>query len=152
VIDSLKPLPWCDFNQGLDPRLLTDHHAERFTELLCPTIRLSFDSMAVEGAFHRAYEVLRKHGIPKRSIRVYVLIGFQDTPEEALYRLREVQKLGVRPNPMRYQPLDVRERNDYVAPGWTNRKLKDYMRYWSNLRYFGTVPFEEYQYQYAKAE
>jgi hypothetical protein len=145
AIDKLNPLNNVDFNQGLDSRLLTDYHAERLAELNLRVARLAWDDTAYEAQFMSAYERLRKAGIPASIIRVYVLIGFNDTPEDALYRLQTVKNLGSWPNPMRYQPLDVRRRNGYVAPEWTERQLRDYMRYWSRLRWLEHIPFEEYR-------
>jgi hypothetical protein len=149
VIDSLKSLKWCDFNQGLDARLMTQYHAERLAELNNPTCRLAFDSVDYEPSFLRAFSLLRDAGIPKKNIRTYVLIGFRDTPDDALYRLNLVRSLGVLPNPMRYQPINAKYRNEYVGAHWTHRELDRYMSYWQNLRYTGSVPFEEYSRRYA---
>lgn len=144
VIDRLKPLKQVDFNQGLDARLLTKSHATRLAELDCRP-RLAFDSTHYESAFMRAHETLRTAGFPARSIRVYVLLGFDDTPEDALYRLQTVRKLSADPNPMRYNPLDTLRRDSYVSDNWTDVELRRYMRYWSHLRYFGGIPFEEFR-------
>ena len=144
VIDSMLQLEWCDFNQGLDARLLTDYHAQRFTELREPTIRLAFDSTKYESSFIEAVERLKKAGLPNRCIKVYVLMGFDDTPEDALYRLGYIWSMGIKPNPMRYQPINTIKKNDYVHPAWTHRELDRYMSYWSNLRYTASVPFDEY--------
>lgn len=144
VIDRLKPVPCIDFNQGLDARLLTKHHATRLAELDTKCIRLAWDNSRQEDTFLSAYQTLRQAGFPPNRIRVYVLIGFNDTPDDALYRLKAVQTLGSLPNPMRYQPLDSMQRNQYVAPNWTHRQLIRFTRYWSNLRYVGHVPFEEF--------
>ena len=144
VIDRLKPVSSIDFQQGLDARLLTDYHANRLAELDC-LIRLAFDNVAYESAFMTAFERLRRAGIPKSRIRSYVIVGFQDTPEDALYRLTAVAKLGIDPNPTRYNPLDTLVRDSYVAPGWTDRELTRYVRYWANLRYFRAVPFEVFR-------
>jgi len=144
VIDKLKPLPGVDFNQGLDARLLTQYHADRLAELDCMT-RLAFDHVNDEETLQAAYEKLRRAKIPKKRIRVYVLIGYHDTPEDALYRLQVVAKLGIDPNPMRYNPLDTMRRDSYVGPGWTDRELARYVRYWANLRWFRAVPFENFR-------
>jgi len=149
VVDRLKPLSGIDFNQGLDARLLTDYHAGRLAELDCMA-RLAFDSVGYETDFMRAFELLRSAGFPKFRVRAYVLIGFQDTPADALYRLRTVAELGIDPNPMRYQALDALEKNSYVGEHWTHSELGRYMRYWSNLRYLRGVPFEEYDGQKRK--
>lgn len=143
VIDRLKPFSGVDFNQGLDARLLTDYHAGRLAELDCK-VRLAFDSVGYESSFICAYSQLRRAGFPKRRIGVYVLIGFRDTPEDALYRLRTVQQLGSDPNPMRYQALNALQKNSYVGSNWTHSELSRYMRYWSNLRHNRAVPFEDW--------
>jgi len=143
VIDRLKPLSRIDFNQGLDARLLTKHHAERLAELDC-MVRLAWDHIDTGNAFMAAYERLRRAGIPKRRIRVYVLIGYEDTPDDAWFRLRTVMNMGIMPNPMRYNPLNALVRDAYVAPAWSDRLLTETMRYWANLRFTQGVPFSEW--------
>lgn len=145
VIDRLKTLSWCDFNQGLDARLLTKHHADRLSELPDPVIRLAFDNIRDEQAVADAIGRLRAAGIPKRCIRCYVLIGFCDTREDAHYRLEWLRSRGYKPNPMRYQPLDARIKNEHVIEGWSHGELDRFMSYWANLRFTGGVPFAEYR-------
>lgn len=144
VIDSLKGVGGVDFNQGLDARLLTPHHAERLAELDLACVRLAWDHTSEEPSFRAAFDLLRAARIPASMIRVYVLIGWHDTPADALYRLRAVRDCGALPNPMRYQPLDSCTKNQYVGPAWTKRELTRYMRYWSNLIHLRGVPFAEF--------
>ncbi len=145
VIYRLKALEWCDFNQGLDSRLMTQERADMLAGLRNPIIRLAFDGVGYEHHFLSAFYELRNAGIPKKNIRAYVLIGYKDNPEDALYRLRLVKGLGITPNPMRYQPINAKRRNECVAAEWTHKELDRYMSYWQNLRYVGGVPFEEYK-------
>ena len=145
VINKLKLLNWCDFNQGLDSRLLTKYHAQRLTELNNPMIRLSFDNIKIEKYFLNAYQLLRNAKITKNKIRVYVLIGFNDTPEDALYRLELIRSLKIKPNPMRYQPIDTLKKNAFVHKNWTNKQLVKYMRYWQNLRIVSSIPFKDFK-------
>lgn len=145
VIDSLKPLTNVDFNQGLDARHMTKHHATRLAELDCK-VRLAFDHVSNETHLARAFELIRKAGFPKKRISVYVLIGYRDNLENALYRLNFVRHtLKVTPFPMRYNPLDALTRNSYVGDGWTDAELKRVCRYFSRLRYLGAIPFEEFK-------
>jgi hypothetical protein len=138
-----------DFNQGLDARKLTEHHAGRLVELhrakKLKQVRLAWDNIETETEFRGAHKRLRDAGMPKGMISVYVLIGFEDTPEDALYRLSEVWALGAWPNPMRYQPLDAERRNEFIGERWTDSELKRYCKYWSNLRHLSGVPFDEYR-------
>ena len=145
VVDKLKSVKQVDFNQGLDARLLTKHHAERLAELDLLAVRLAWDHVGLESQYMDAYNTLRNAGIPAKKIRTYVLIGYRDTPEDALYRLQKIKDLGSLPNPMRYQPLDAEYKNSYVGENWTDRQLKDYMRYWARQNWLGHIPFEEYK-------
>jgi len=144
VIDRLKPLHGVDFNQGLDARLMNNYKAQRLAELDCKVFRLAFDHIKLEGHWLASFQLLRSAGIPARKIQSYVLIGYDDTPEDALYRLELVKSVGGWPNPMRYQPLDAIKRNCYIAPGWTERELRRYMRYWSRQIWLEHLPFAEY--------
>jgi len=144
VIDKLKPLSKIDFNQGLDARLLTHDHAVRLTELDTYCIRLAWDDTNIESQFRDAVSILNHAGIPCSHIRVYVLIGHEDNPRDALYRLRTVRKLGMLPNPMRYQPIDTMKKNSHVGSNWTKKELSRYMRYWSNIYKVSPIPFEEF--------
>lgn len=145
VVDRLKPLAGIDFNQGLDARLLNKHHAERLAELDLERVRLAWDDVRMEGKFMEAYKLLRGAGIPKSRIQTYVLIGYDDTPDNARYRLETVRALGIKPNPMRYQPLRTAKRNQYVAPAWSQKGLCQFMKYYSRLRWYGSIPFEDFQ-------
>lgn len=144
VIDRLKPLKQVDFNQGLDARLLTKERAERLAELDMKVVRLAWDNSGMEKAYLQAVQLLTDAGFPKNLLRTYVLIGFTDTPEDALYRLETIRDLGIWPNPMRYQPLDSLTKNNYVGLHWTDSELKRFMRYWANLRYTRAIPFSEF--------
>ncbi len=139
VIDSLKGISGVDFNQGLDARLLTAHHIERIRELSLYAVRFSWDNISDEAAL---MDAIRQ--FPKRLTRVYVLIGFDDTPDDALYRLEALKALGIRPNVQRYQPLTALRKNEYVAPGWTEGELRRFARYWNRLRHLEHIPFVEY--------
>ena len=144
VIESLRPFPACDFNQGLDARLFTRWHADEIAKLHKPMVRFAFDHAGEESIVATSIEKARKAGL--RHFGVYVLLGYDDTPEDALYRLNVIRGLGIWPNPMRYQPLDATEKNAHVAPGWTDHELRRMVRYHSKLRYFEHIPYDEYQY------
>ena len=150
VVDKLKPLKGIDFNQGLDARLLTDHHANRLRELDIDIVRIAWDNIKSERPIMLAIERLKRAGFSYQNIRAYVLIGFMDTPEDALYRLQTLKDLGLMPNPMRYQPLDTHKRNAHVGEHWTDVELKNYMRYWSRQIWLSHIPFEDYDFRKAQ--
>lgn len=146
VLDRLleNNIEGIDFNQGLDSRLLTDYHVKRMSEIPYAMIRLAWDSKKYEKLFMSAFEKLVSAGIKPRNIRVYILLGFIESPQDALYRLEKVKSLGALPNPMRFQPLDTLVKNQYVHPLWTERELRDFMRYWYKQNWLEHIPFEKY--------
>jgi len=145
VVDRLKPVPGVDFNQGLDARLLTDHHARRLAELDLFKVRLAWDHTRDEQAVYDAIQRLRRAGIGVKTIGVYVLAGFDDTPADALYRCETLKhKWGIDPRPMRYQPLDTMKKNSYVHPPWTDLELRRFVKYWWHTRWFGSIPYNEF--------
>jgi len=145
IFDELEELSLeVDFNQGLDARLLTDHHAQRIAELDMVCVRLAWDDVTLEGEFRKAFDHLLTAGFKPTRIFVYVIIGYKDSPDDALYRLQAVRDLGGYPNPMRYQPLKAKRRNSFVGKNWTNRELGRYMRYWANFFHTGSIPFAEF--------
>ncbi len=151
VIDSLRQFPACDFNQGLDARLFRRDHASQIATLNHPMVRFSFDHVNHETKVHDAIEISRSEGL--RDFGVYVLFGYKDTPEDALYRLNKVREWGVFPNPMRYQPLDATEKNAYVADGWTEKELRKMMKYYSRLSWLEHIPYGDFDYlKYDKAQ
>ena len=91
VIERLKCLPDAtlriqpvDFNQGLEAGLLKPHHARRMAELKAVKVRFAFDHINKESAVADAIRLCRKHGL--KNFGVYVLVGYNDTPDDALYR------------------------------------------------------------------
>lgn len=151
VIESLKHFPACDFNQGLDSWLFKRKHADMIATLKHPMIRFAFDHINQETNVHDAIRTARDAGL--KDIGVYVLIGYKDTPDDAKYRLEKVREWGIRPNPMRFQPLDALDKNDYVAENWTEKELRKMVKYYSRLRWFEHIPYQDFDYlKYDKAQ
>lgn len=145
VIDSLLPFDdsgLVDFNQGLEASRFTEFHGRELSRLKKKKVRFAFDRVEEEGAVRKAVELARRYGC--RDFGVYVLLGYNDTPEDARYRLETIRSMGIWPNPMRFQPLDALQKNSYVGPAWTDEELKRMMRYYSRLRYFEDVPYDQF--------
>jgi hypothetical protein len=142
AIDLLSRFPYVDFNQGLDFRILTPWHVDQLRRLQGAKIRFAFDHVNSEDGVKGAVDMCQKAGF--KDIGVYVLLGFNDSPSDALYRLEKVREWGMRPWPMRYQPLDAIKKNTFVAPGWTEKELCRIMQYYSRLRFYDWIPFDEF--------
>ena len=142
VIESLKPFPYADFNQGLEARRLRPYHVDLLRSLKAVKIRFAFDHPSQETMVHDAIELCRMNGL--NDIGVYCLIGFNDTPEDARARMDLVRSWGIRPNAMRYQPLDALVKNSFIAAEWTEAELLKTMHYYNHLRWYEHIPFAEF--------
>jgi len=143
VIESLKIFPFVDFNQGLEAALFTEFHAKILATMKAVKVRFSLDHSREIDEVQRAIELSKQYGL--KDLGVYVLIGYEDTPEDAKHRLELVRSWGVKPNPMRYQPLDCLIKNSFVSARWTQIELKNMTRYYSRLNYLEHIPFTDYK-------
>jgi hypothetical protein len=109
-----------DFSQGIDARLLTAWHAivlarSRTTRRL----HMAFDNMADESDVRESINLMEFAGIPAHRLVFYVLIGFDTTPEEDLYRVELLRSLGADPFVMPFDRADEYQRH---FARWVNRK------------------------------
>lgn len=109
-----------DYSQGLDARLLTDEQAA--TIVAAPharRIHIAFDSLRDEAAVRRAIALWSDAGLNVRhDLMVYVLVGFDTTEAEDLYRVELVRDLGANPFVM---PFNRRDRYQRRLARWVNR-------------------------------
>lgn len=121
----------CDFSQGLDIRFIDKTKAQILSKVKTfKRIHFAFDTMAVESAVRRGIKILTDNGVPKYRLMFYVLIGFDTTPEEDLYRVELLRSLGVDSFVMPYDKHDPYQRR---FARWTNHKAV-----------FKSVKWEEY--------
>lgn len=81
-----------DFNQGLDFRLLSDKIIALLKLIRHCEYRFSFDHIRDEGAVIRAINLLQGCGV--RKSMWFVLVGFNTTYQEDLYRLQLLKEHG----------------------------------------------------------
>jgi hypothetical protein len=139
VCDRLEKWGWCDFNQGIDCRVLSDHHAERIARIKRPTVRMALDWSSLFDVWDRACGKLRRAGIAKHNIRTYCILankgedGKTRSPEEAWKVCRFVESHGVKPLPMWFHGLNAMERNVVTEEqrdgGWTDYERRKIMQW-----------------------
>jgi len=81
-----------DFNQGLDCRLMNEDIAKRLSEISHKEYKFAFDLVGVEPHVIKTINLLKKYGIKRCTW--YVLVGFNTTPEQDLYRINLLCKLN----------------------------------------------------------
>lgn len=117
---------------GLDIRILDDKRAEVLTTLRIK-YKFAFDNMKDEEAVRKGCDILRKHNIKEATF--YVLVQFNTTLEEDLYRLNLIKELGFTAYVQRYKFADSDKR--YIA-----------LAMWANQRHmYKKMSFEEFLYK-----
>lgn len=140
VMDRLERHVGVDFNQGMDARLLDDHHAKRLSRLRKPAIRLALDHIGTADVWSAAYERLLRNGCKKSWISSYALIGFNSDPSEGWERCEFIQK-HCNCLPMWFHELDALARNGVTdrqkALGWSEKERLRIMRRFYKAKYGG---------------
>lgn len=120
-----------DFSQGLDLRLITVEQARLLKKVRrYKQVHFAWDNMREETEIRAGLERLRQADFPMSAVMVYVLIGFDSTPEQDLYRVETLRGLGVDPFVMPFVKADVYQRR---FARWCNMKAV-----------FKTVKWKEY--------
>jgi len=121
------------FNNGVDCRLINNEKAKLLSSLnyIRQGFRTAFDTMKDDGHYQRAMEKMKNAGFKiKGNSYTYVLFNFEDTPQEAYYRVRECWKYGSNPYFMRYRPLDQLSKTDvYIGKYWTKNLITAFSNY-----------------------
>jgi hypothetical protein len=124
IMDEIRNLNLeVDFNQGLDARFMDEEKAEMIAGLRYSAIRMAFDDHRNK-SLEKAISILREEGVRPRSIIVYALYNFKDTPETFLDRVRSILEWGATCYPMRYQPIDTLTKDSFVSSSWTEELLE----------------------------
>lgn len=122
-----------DFSQGLDIRYLTDTQATTLRKVsLWKQIHFAWDSMNVEKAVLKGIAILDRHKLRYKSM-FYILIGYDTTHEEDLYRVETLRKLKVGPFVMPFNKFNGYQRS---FARWVNHKA-----------IFKSVKWEDYKYK-----
>jgi hypothetical protein len=132
---------------GLDCKRITPKMASFFARLKLNSdgMRLAFDRIEEDGVFQKACRTLQDAGVNPNNMMAYVLYNFNDTPQEATYRAREVLKLGMRVYPQQYEPLNETSRDTrYISKYWSKTLQSVWRDYWLFRGYYATRTFEEY--------
>lgn len=120
-----------DINQGIDVRLLNDNIANALSEVRhLRSIHYAWDLMGFEEQVTDGIKLLTKYIKPYRHM-CFMLVGFNTTFEEDMYRFRKLNDMKVSPFVMVYN-----EKSD--------AKLKHFAR-WVNSRIYKVCEWEEYK-------
>lgn len=110
--------------ESLDIRLMDDEMARALSQVKrwgSPgRVHFAFDDPAHEAGVRRGIKALEDGGFPLWAATFYVLIGFDTTPEQDLYRVELLRSLGVESFVMPFDKTDPYQRR---FARWCNRKV-----------------------------
>lgn len=120
---------------GVDVRIMTDEMAQSLARLkMKESIHIAWDLPNVD--ITKGLEILQRHISPNKVV-CYVLIGFNSTFEQDLYRVRKLKEMKVKkPFVMIYR--------DYANPKPPTQQQKDFARWVNRSQLFHTMDFEDY--------
>ena len=122
-----------DFTQGLDARFITADVAEMLKKIKTERVHFAFDFMKHEKAIVEGLRTYKEiNPLPDYKTIVYMLVNFDTTIEEDLYRVKKIVELGYIP--------DIRIYRKPSAP----QILKDLQRWCNNRLIFRSCDFMEY--------
>jgi hypothetical protein len=145
-----------DFNQGTDARLLTKHKVKLLSKIAVHPLRIAFDNIRLERRYKGAVVLAAEHGI--RHLSNYILYNYKDTPEDFWRRLKinidlnREYGLTIYSFPMKYIPLDARDRTYIDTPRWNWYFIRSIQRILNVLK-GAVMPREDFFYRaFGKSE
>jgi hypothetical protein len=110
---------------------LDEAKMKRLAEIPLEPMRLAFDSIKLKNVYLKAVELAQKYG--QKEMSNYILYNYDDTPEDFYERLKinvdlneefknDGSKTSIYSFPMRYIPLDAKDRDVDTGNGHWNKK------------------------------
>lgn len=136
LLDQLaQSKAWVEFNQGIDARMLTEENIEALNRVKVSTIHFAWDLMEREDQVRKGLEMYRQFGKIKTKSRlmVYVLVNYNTSMEENLYRIYTLRDMGFDPFVMVYDkpnaPKNIRRLQRWCNNKWVFGKCKRFEDY-----------------------
>lgn len=118
-----------DFSQGVDARLMTPEIAAAIARVRrYKQLHTAWDNPREEDAVLRGMRLL-VDALPKGQVMAYVLVGYNTTPDEDLYRVQKLREIGVDPFVM---PYDKQQPYQKRFARWVNHKAIFKTVAWAN--------------------
>lgn len=133
LIDSKATV---EFNQGLDIRLITDRNLDMLRQTKLANIHFAFDRWQDKDIIEprlRAFKETTGYTKDRGRVMVYILVNYDTTIEQDLYRIQLCRELNFSPYPMIYD----KEHCDLI--------YKRMQRWCNNFIFWNCPNFEDYK-------
>lgn len=136
-IDKLKEIKErnliVDINQGCDVRLMTDEIANALSNVRhLRSLHYAWDLMGFEKQVIEGIKIISRYINPNKHM-CFVLVGYNTSFDEDMYRVKKLLEYGIRPYIMRYN-----ERRDDI-------RLNHFARWINSFIYKAVPDFEDYE-------
>ena len=124
-----------NFNQGLDIRLINDENTISLRQIRLDSIHLAFDRWEDKDIIEprlRNFIAETGYSRSKGHVQVYILVNYDTTFEQDLYRINLCRELNISPYPMIYDKQHC------------DRIYKKLQRWCNNIIFWKVKTFEEY--------
>lgn len=134
-----------DFNQGTDLRLMSEDKLKILSRLPLDPLRIAFDHIRDTEKYTEKVRLAAKYEI--RKLSNYILYNYDDTPQELWRRLKinidlnKALELQIYSFPMKYIPLNAKDRSFINEPRWNWQFIRGVQRILNVLK--GTVMTSE---------
>lgn len=134
-----------DFNQGTDLRLMLESKLKLLSRLPLNPLRIAFDHIEDTAKYIEKVRLASKYKV--HNFSNYILYNFNDTPEDLWKRLKiniDLNKelgLKIYSFPMKYIPLNAKDRSYIDEPRWNWQFIRSVQRILNVLK--GTVMTSE---------
>lgn len=115
---------YVDFNQGVDARIMVEREdkVKLLENLAINPLRIAFDHLSEKDIYIKAIKLAAKYNI--RDLSNYILYNWDDTPQDLWKRLKinidlnNELDLKIYSFPMKYIPLDAKNRGAFISKNW----------------------------------
>jgi len=114
-------------------------------------IHFAFDYIELEDKVKEGIKMLKENGVKPYKLMFYVLVGFNTTQEQDLYRVEMLRDLGVDPFVMPYKDINGFNMDKIISKcGFDNKEnykeyLKNFARWVNHKAIFKSVKWEDYK-------
>jgi hypothetical protein len=114
---------WVDFTQGLDIRLMTEDVAEIINKIKVKMLHFAWDRRNEDERIIENLSYFKEiTNLDFRRLRVYVLVNYETTFEEDIYRIYKLKDLGYDPYVMIFNKENAPKQIKRLAR-WVNNKF-----------------------------
>lgn len=118
-----------DFNQGIDPKFLTEEKMRLLSEISIKPYRIFFDDINLKEIYIKTIKLANKYGV--KYFSNYILYNFNDRPEDFWDRVyiniqlaEELDIIDLFSFPIKYFPFNLKNRK-FTGKHWTKTQISN---------------------------